>query len=68
MIITRTYSNGTKRKFNVISAQYADETNLCMMLQTVDDGAVIISAVDNPDLWLQMTESDFEIQPFIPEG
>lgn len=40
--------------YTILSAQYSDEDNKSVTIQTKEFGAVSISAADRPELWAQL--------------
>jgi hypothetical protein len=59
--LKKTYPNGTERIFTVIEATAAGEDTA--IVKTVEDGVIVVSAVDHPDLWGQLAGSGVDIAP-----
>lgn len=52
--------------FTITSAQFVNEQNTAVLLTTVEEGTVLISLKDRPELWDQYIQSGVPTSPFVP--
>lgn len=62
--IYRTYENGYKREFTIVSARYANQENTAAVIFTQESAGVVISKDDTPDMWQQAIDAGVQFQPF----